>query len=29
VLHARASRDEIAAQVAARVAPLLSPASHR
>ena len=29
VLHARASRDEIAAEVAARVAPLLSPASHR
>jgi dTMP kinase len=29
VLHARTSRDEIAAQVAARVAPLLSPASHR
>lgn len=29
VLGARASRDEIAAQVAARVAPLLSPARHR
>jgi dTMP kinase len=29
VLDARASRDEIAAQVAARVAPLLSPARHR
>ena len=29
VLDARASRDEIAAQVAARVASLLSPARHR
>jgi dTMP kinase len=29
VLDARASREEIAAEVAARVAPLLSPARHR
>jgi dTMP kinase len=29
VLDARASRNEIAAQVTARVAPLLSPARHR
>jgi dTMP kinase len=29
VLDARASRNEIAAQVTARVAPLLSPAGHR
>ena len=29
VLDARASREEIAAEVAARVAPLLSPARHQ
>lgn len=29
VLNARASREQIAAQVAARVAPLLTPARHR